>query len=229
MPKSVERQGLRAGLWVLIAIGLSLSIMLQVWLGRTDLAVSVGEQPGGDLIARVVDEEGRPVVGHPVELEVWPSGGLPKVYATHETDAEGRVVFGAPALMGKYRLLAGGGSHQRVGRERSFVDEEGSVVEPSETLLELREGVQLALKFTREGGSSVAGGTLWLNATTLDGPLFGLLGAPIELTREFKAEACLLDGLPPLEGVIRVRFLDGTELEFQVLAKEDRVDLAYQI
>jgi len=229
MSGGLERKGLRAGLWALIAVGLSLSIMLQAWIGQADLSAPAGEQPGGDLIARVVDEDGHPVVGHPVELEVWPSGSQPKVHATGETDEQGRVAFGAPALVGKYRILAGGGGHQRVGRERSFVDDEGRAVEPTEALLELREGVQLAMTFSRPEGSAVAGGTLWLDAMTLDGPLFGLLGAPIGLTREFEGESCLLDGLPPLEGAIRVRFLDGTELEFQVLAREGRVDLAYQI
>lgn len=158
-----------------------------------------------------------------------PVTGPSHTHETVEVDREGWAAFEAPPLLGKYRLLAGGGSYQRVGRERSFLGRGGEPVEPAEALLELREGVQISLNFTQGSGAPVTGGRLWLEATTLDGPLLGLLGAPIELAQDFEGGGCLLEGLPPLEGTVQVRFRMGTELEFQVRAESGRVELAYEL
>ena len=228
MEEPLRRSRLRVVMWAVLVFGLPLSIVLQLWLGPAEFGAPAGEQPGGELLARVVDEAGDPVEGATVELQLWPVGAPAETHETRETDAEGRVRFDAPPLHGKYRLLTGGGAHQRVGRERSFVDGKGRPVELAEVVLERRPGVQLELSFTRSG-SPVDGGTVWLDATTLAGPLFGLLGAPITLEREFEGGECLLDGLPPLEGTVRVRFVDGTELEFRVEAREGTVELAYEV
>jgi len=228
MEGAMRRSRLRGVLWAVLVFGLPLSIVLQLWLGPTELGAPAGEQPGGELLARVVDEEGDPVEGADVELQLLPLGAEPSTHATAATDGEGRTRFDAPALHGKYRLLTGGGAYQRVGRERSFVDGRGRPVEQAEVVLEQRQGVQLDLSFSR-AGSPMAGGTVWLEAKTLAGPLFGLFGAPITLEREFEGGECLLDGLPPLEGMVRVRFLDGTELTFQVEARKGRVELAYEV
>lgn len=228
MESSLRRSRLRILMWAVLVFGLPLSIALQLWFGPAEFGAPVGEQPGGALLVRVVDEQGAPVTGAEVELQLLPLGAASSTHGTVSTDEEGRASFDAPPLHGKYRLLTGGGAFQRVGRERSFVDGRGRPVELPEAVLERRQGVQLDLSFTREG-SSVDGGTVWLEARTLEGPLFGLLGASIALEREFEGGACLLDGLPPLEGMVRVRFLDGTELAFRVEAREGRVELAYEV
>lgn len=49
------------------------------------------------------------------------------------------------------------------------------------------------------------------------------------MTQEFEGGECLLEGLPPLAGTVRVRFRTGTELEFQVRAESGRVELAYEL
>ncbi len=215
--------------WAFVIVGLPISITLQLWLSRLSVGVASGDQPGGCLQVRLLDPGGEPAVGHTVELQLLPVGGPPRSFGTSTVNGEGRTAFAAPPLLGKYRLLAGGGGYRRVGRECSFLDAEGNEVEQAETLLELRQGVQIALSFTRKGGGRPAGGQVWLDGSTLDGPLLGLLGTPIELTQDFEGGECLLEGLPPLEGTVRVRFGTGAELEFQVRAESGRVELGYEL
>ena len=215
--------------WAFVIIGLPISIALQLWLSKISVGATAGEQPGGTLRVRVMEPGGEPARGHPVELQLLPVTGPARTHEILEADGEGWAAFEAPPLRGRYRLLAGGGFYQRVGRERSFLDREGERVEPTEVVLELRAGVQLSFTFTRGSGAPVAGGSLRLDATSLDGPLLGLLGAPIELVQDFEGGGCLLEGLPPLEGTVRVRFSMGTELEFQVRAESGRVELAYEL
>lgn len=161
-------QRLRLVSWAFVLIVLPISIALQLWLSQISIGAAVGEQPGGTLRVRVLEPGGGPAQGHPVDLQLMPVNGEPRTHESREADREGWAVFEAPPLLGKYRLLAGGGSYQRVGRERSFIDRDGEPTEPAEAHLGLRDGVQISLTFTRRSGAAVAGGSLQLNATTLD-------------------------------------------------------------
>ena len=225
----MRRHRLRLVVWVVLIVGLPLAILLQLALGERDYGAPIGEQPGGELRARVVDADGTPVVEHPVELQVWAAGALPQTHATQASDSQGRVVFQAPPVLGKYRLVAGGGALQRVGRECSFVDSAGGAVEVQEAELVLAPGAVIELVFTRLGGIPAGSGQLRLEGQTLDGALFGLLTAPVGMTRDFDAGRCVLDGLPPLSGQVSVHFTDGTELSFEVRAPAGTTSVAYEL
>ena len=225
----IQSSRIRLLLWVLLIVGLPFAIVLQLWTADANYGAPVGDQAGGTLRARVVDQAGNPVPDVAVDLELWPLGGKPLVHQTQRTDALGEVAFEAPPLRGKYRLVTGGGEYQRVARERSFVDGKGREVELSTVELELRAGVQVQLGFKRREGAAVAGGSVHLVGRTLDGPLFGLIGRTVELEQEFEGDHCLLDGLPPFEGQVHIRLLDGTELDLHLEVPQGTASFSYQL
>lgn len=229
MTKGLRRQRVTLLVWALVLVGLPLAIVTQLVLGPENYGAPSGSQPGGKLEVRVVDEGDDPLVDHPVEFQLWRSGGLPETAVTLRSNREGRVVYDAPALEGKYRILAGGGDLQRVGRERSFVDDKGRPVELKEVELTLRPAAVLELTLTRTEDLSPASGEVTIVGKAKGGALFGLLGAPIKAGEPFADGYCELDGLPPFSGEVQVRFKDGAELRFTVDAGAGRTALAYEL
>lgn len=207
-------------MWVVMIVGLPLAIVSQLAWGPETLGAPDGEQPGGLLKVRIVLEDGTPVEGASVEFQVWPTGGEAETSFTAKADAEGRATAEVPAVRGKYRVLAGGGQWRRTGRERSFVDGRGEAVKLSEVELVLKPAAQARLIFTREDAAAPTSGQLRFNGKTREGALFGLLGHPIAVDREFEGGEILLDGLPPAKGELRVRFADGAVLNTKLILVE---------
>jgi hypothetical protein len=227
--RALRAHRLRVVMWVLLVLGLPLAITLKLVFSSADYGAAGGDQPGGEISARLVDRDGNPLAGQPVELQVWPAGGLPETVETRASDAQGRVTFRAPPAQGKYRLLAGGGELQRVGRERSFVDGDGRAVELEEVELVLVPGAVIELTFTRQGEPPTGRASLKLEGETQGGAFFGLAGTPISLTRNFEGGVCVLDGLPPLTGQITAEFADGASVSFKVSVGTGTSRLGYDL
>ncbi len=200
---------------ILLLVGLPFLVMAQLLQGPLEQPVPPGPQPGGLLRVSVRGPDRQPLVGHSVSVELLPIDGPAADHAEVSTDGEGRVAFDLPPLDGRYRVQAGGGELRYLRREVTLIDGQGHPLDPGELELDLQEGAVIALTFQRSGGGSL-GGRVVLTGTTSDGPLFGMFGYRVSLEQEFEQGSCVLDGLPPLKGEVRVFFEDGQELRFDV-------------
>ena len=211
----------RAGflLIVLLMLGLPALVMRGLLITDLDLNATVGSQPGGVLRGRLVPRGDWPegsegqLGGHALELSTLDLGGGRARVAETISEADGSFRFDAPAVEGRYQVAAGGGLWQRVLREFSFLDRVGQLAPERELELPLRRGCALVVELQSE--PKVAG-TYDLSGELKEGAILGVLHSTIQRVASFDDGRIEIDGLPPLEGVLRVFYGVGDELSFAV-------------
>jgi hypothetical protein len=202
---------------LLVALLAAPAAVMASWLTQGLVGeVTSGEQPGGTVEGRVVDEQGRPLAGEAVRLWlVAPAGGR-ESGPEERTDAGGRFVLHAPAWSGHYELVAGGGMRQRVARGLSFLGRRGEIVRPRPVSLALPPGSVLELTFTRAAGGPPPEGHYELEGRQRRGLLFGLVPFGVRRSGTIADGRLRLDGIPPLKARLNVSLATGEELELEL-------------
>jgi hypothetical protein len=201
---------------LLVVLGLPAAIGTS-WL-RSDVpgAVTSGAQPGGRARGRVVDGEGRPLVGRAVEALLVLGAGETRPGPRTESDARGEFALELPAVQGHYLLRAGGEEEQRAVRPLSFLDPHGRAVEPRAVELALRPGAILELAILLPDGRPAAGGHWVLDGTFGEGLLLGCVPYGLRQEGAVVEGRVRADGLPPLRGTLSVVLDTGESLELDV-------------
>lgn len=214
---------------LLVALFFGVPALLTLALITSDYAQEAkhGLQPGGTIRGRLVGPGRAPAAGVEVELFLDPTRGgagpcQPRVRAT--SDAQGAFTLAAPAVDGRYTLVAGGGTWQRAARAWSFIGREP----PAECELELAPGCELEIRFVRPDGSSAGEGSF-----DLDGRAGGFrLGFGRPALREqgrIVAGVLHVDGLPPLKAHVLASFDSGERLEFEIELEAGRKQMDWKL
>jgi hypothetical protein len=208
-------QRLRLALIVLVFFGIP--ALLTLGLIHSDRAHEAvrGAQPGGAIRGRVLGPDGAGLVGVELRLLLDPSAGEPQpdsIAARATSGADGRFELAAPALEGRYTVIAGGGTWQHVARPFSFIGAGGK----SELELRVQPGCEFEARFTRADGSAAGSGSYDLEGQPSAGWL-SFLGEPSRRYQgRLESGLLKLEGLPPMEVHLFVRFDTGESVELEL-------------
>jgi hypothetical protein len=208
----------RLRLLLIVAVFFGVPALLTLALIDSDHAQEAqrGLQPGGAIRGRVLGPDGKGVAGVELDLLLDPSapGAAPAeaIAARAESTAEGRFELAAPPLEGRYTVVAGGGTWQRVARSFSFVGEGAS----EEFTLAVLPGCELEAEFTREDGSAAGAGSFELEGHTRGG-WFVIFGQPpVRVQGRVEDGKLRAEALPPMKAKLRVHFVTGESLELEL-------------
>jgi hypothetical protein len=208
---------IRLALLLLIVFGAPAVVSISLVTQEIGGEATSGEQPGGPVRGRVVDEHGRPLAHQPVALVLVSTDRVRSPGPATETDQQGAFALAAPPLAGSYLVVAGGtGTWQRDVHGLSFLDRRGKAIEPAPLELALRPGATLELTFHGGDGAPAGDGRYVIDGEERRGLLFGLV--PYGLRREGAlADGVLrLEGLPPMRARVSVAFDDGETVELEL-------------
>jgi len=221
-------QRLRLALIVLVFFGIP--ALLTLGLIHSDRAHEAvrGTQPGGPIRGRVLGLDGEGLPGVELRLLLDPSAGEPQpdsIAARATSGADGRFELRAPALEGRYTVIAGGGTWQPSARSFSFIGADGK----SELELRVQPGCELEVSFTRADGSAAGSGSYDLEGQPGGGWL-SFLGEP-ERRYQGRLESGLLklEGLPPMALHLFVRFDTGESVELQLDLRPGRTQRSVRL
>lgn len=204
-------------LLLLVVLGLPLTVIGQLAQSRGLGPVSRGSQPGGTIKGEVVDAKAQPIAGVPVEVYLVESKVLEESKTRTITSADGSFEAVVPSVQGCYLVKIGGGAWQLDTAEYSFLDSSGEPLEEARDLrFEARPGCTLVVRIERNPGKPVKGGRAELRGTWRPSRLLSLVPLQVIRREKFSGGDLLLDGLPPLKGVVHVQLDSGDELEFEV-------------
>jgi len=223
-------------LLLLMLIGLPLLVVSGLFVKAGPARVVDGPQPGGVLAGRVVDAEGRPIVG--VNLMLWlaepaDDGGFsastaPKA-APLMSDEQGRFALTAPAHTGHYQVVAEGDLWVGARKSITLIDSDGGAHDPGEIELVLEPACLLRLELVDSDGERVGRGEFELRGNLEGGPLFGLLGGKQSIRGTILDGMLERGGLPTMEATISIEMDDGKTAEITLpLAPgivRDRIEL----
>jgi len=201
-------------LLLLVCFGMPIVITNAVVSSTGYAPVTEGAQPGGPVTGTLVDEEGTVLgEGHAVELFLAAAGGEPVHAGATTTDAAGAFQLEAPAHEGSYLLKFGGGEWMRQSRPISLLDE-AEATEGVELLM--RPGCALVVHLTREDGSEVRGGRVYLEGRVGSHFLFGVFDGRFTKELPFEGARVELDGMPPMLLGLRIAVTSGDVVELSV-------------
>lgn len=195
-------------LFLMLIVGLPLAILGSLLGSRGSLPATSGEQPGGTIEGRLVDEQEAPLRGLPVRLFLISDEG--EVALDHEvtTAADGAFSLVAPPHRGKYEIRVGGGEWVHSRRELSFLDRNGTPIELPPLELGLEPGCTLRVDLERTSDRYADSGRYELHGRLSQGLTLGLVRPALRLSGEFESGRIEIGGLPPLEGKLAI-FLDN--------------------
>ena len=170
-------------------------------------------QPGGRIEGALVDPDGAPIADENVRLVLVRDPQGPVEAATARTGRDGRFAFDAPALVGHYDLVAGGGTWQRLRQPHSFVDRAGRAIEPAPVEMRLERGCELALTFARRDGHPADDGAYDLDGELGRGFFFGLVRPALRQSGSIAAGELAIGGLPPMRARLVARMAGGERIE----------------
>jgi hypothetical protein len=204
-------------LLILLVFGAPTVVSISLVTQEIGGEATFGAQPGGSVQGRVVDEDGRPLAGQPVELVLVSPDRVRSPGPRTTTGADGRFALDAPALEGSYLVVGGGtGTWQHDVHGLSFLDRRGETIEPGPLELELLPGATLELSFRDAAGTPAGDGRYEIDGKERRGLLFGLV--PYGLRREgaVKAGVLRLEGLPPMRARVSVALDDGRSVDLEL-------------
>ena len=204
-------------LLLLVVLGLPLMVIGQLAQSRGLGPASRGEQPGGTIKGEVVDADGKALEGVPVEVYLVEADVVEESMTRTTTSADGSFEAMVSPVRGCYLVKVGGGAWRLETAEYSFLERSGEVLEePSKMRFEANPGCTLAVRIDRRPGHPVKGGSAELRGTWRPSSLLSLV--PLQVIRrvQFQGGELVLDGLPPLKGIVNVQFDAGDRLEFEI-------------
>jgi len=208
-------QRLRLALIVLVFFGVPALLTLGLITSDRAHEARRGTQPGGAIRGRVLGPDGEGLGGVELRLLLDPSAGQPAPEASAgltTSGADGRFELSAPALEGRYTVIAGGGTWQHSARPFSFIGEQAQ----SGFELRVQPGCALEVRFTRADGSAAGSGSYDLEGQPRSS-WFSFLGEP---SRRYQGRLenglLVLEGLPPMEVQLFVRFDTGESVALEL-------------
>lgn len=211
---------LRLVLLILLVFGAPAAVSISLVTQEIGGEATFGAQPGGRVSGRVLDEDGRPLAGQPVELVLVSPDRVRSPGPRTTTDADGRFELAAPALEGSYLVVAGGtGTWQHDVHGLSFLDRRGGTIQPGPLELELLPGATLELVFRAgadTGPDSTGSGRYVIEGKERRGLLFGLVPYGLRREGEVRDGRLRLEGLPPMRARVSVAFDDGETVELEL-------------
>jgi len=221
-------QRLRLTLIVAVFFALPALLTLTLISGDQKREALRGDQPGGPIRGRLLAPDGKGVAGIEIDLLLDPTdsskSGEPQAVRA-QSGPEGRFELVAPPLEGRYTIVAGGGIWQHSAEAFSFVGRK-----PGEELaLTLVPGCELEVSFTRADGRPAGTGSFDLEGRVRGG-WFEFIGRP-PLHRQGRVEQGLMmiDGLPPMQAQLSVRFDTGESLQLKLELEPGRTVKALKL
>jgi len=213
-------QRLRLALIVVVFFGVPALLTLSLIDSDSARDAQRGLQPGGPIRGRVLGPDGEGAGGVALGLLLDPSAGaLPESFvARMQSGPDGRFYFAAPALDGRYTIVAGGGSWQRAARSFSFVGRDPN----EEFTLRVLPGCELEVRFTRADGSAPGAGNYELDGQPRGG-WFSFFGEPaLHVQGRLEGGGLKVEALPPMAAHLSVRFDSGESVELEIALEPGR-------
>lgn len=207
----------RLRLLLIVAVFFGVPALLTLALIDSDHAQDAqrGLQPGGPIAGRVLGPDGKGLAGVELDLLLDPTTSTtpPEAVAVRaQSGPEGRFELAAPPLDGRYTVVAGGGTWQRVARSFSFVGRDAG----EEFTLRVLPGCELEVQFTRANGSAAGAGSFELEGHTRGG-WFVIFGQPpVRVQGRVEEGRLRVEALPPMKAKLRVHFVTGESLELEL-------------
>ncbi len=208
-------------LMLLVVLGLPMMVITQLVQSRGVGPATRGAQPGGSIRGDLVDPSGKPLEGVPVEVFLVEGESIDEPVTRTTTSADGSFVATVSAVEGCYLVKVGGGSWRLDTAEFSFLDRAGEELEEVPDLdFEMHPGCTLVVRMERSKGRPVRGGKAELRGTWRPSSLLSLVPLQVVRREEFSGGELVMDGLPPLSGVVNVQFSGGDQLDFEIKLPE---------
>lgn len=230
-PEPSKRARIGFVLLVLLLFGVPALIALALGQAAVPPRATSGEQPGGSFQGLVTAEEGgEALAGVTVELLALsghdPSGAPPVVLgeeplAKTKTGEDGTFTVVAPPHSGRYLIGVGGGLWQRSGKEVSFLDRKGEVIETPVIEFALRPACILEVAIVPAEGELLPRGGQWsLTGATDQRFVLGLVPGQVRREGEFEGSSFLVDGIPPMKGTLQLEFDSGQRVTLELELNE---------